>query len=75
MQTAGLCAERPGSVVWAEGLRCRNMEAKRAETGQEIALSGCFFLEVVRDFFGDVAGMVPDPLQVSRDENIGNHGL
>ena len=32
---SALCA--PGSVVWDEGLRCRNMERKRVETGQEIA--------------------------------------
>ena len=34
----GLCVLRPGSVVRDEGLCCRNMEPKRAETGQEIAL-------------------------------------
>ena len=38
-------------------------------------VSGGLFLEVVGNLFGDVAGMVPDPLQMSRDENIGNHGL
>ena len=34
----GLRAPRPCFVVRDEGLRCRNMEAKQTETGQEIAL-------------------------------------
>jgi len=33
----GLGALRPRFVVWDEGLRCRNMEAKKTETGQAVA--------------------------------------
>ena len=33
---------RPRAVVWGEGLRCRNMEPKKTESEQEIALLNDF---------------------------------